>query len=195
MSRLDPGYWHEDELRGEGFAAVGKDVRIAKTATVVGAHNIRIGDHVRIDGYTTIVAAGEDVSLGMHVHIGPGCVLIASEGLVMEDFSGLSSGVKIYTRSDDYSGQALTNPTVPAEFTNVERGRVRLGRHVIVGAGAVILPGVEIGEGAAVGALSLVTRSLAGWSIYSGVPARRVGPRSNALLAAETRLMQPRTRG
>ncbi len=37
-------------------------------------------------------------------------MLSAGDGIVMEDFSGLSQGVRIYSRTDDYSGKFLTNP-------------------------------------------------------------------------------------
>jgi galactoside O-acetyltransferase len=62
---------------------------------------------------------------------------------------------------------------------------VTLERHVIVGANAVILPGVTIGEGSAVGALSLVNTSLPPWGIYAGTPARKINDRSRRLLDLE----------
>jgi len=40
-----------------------------------------------------------------------------------------------------------------------------------VGAGSIILPGVTLHEGAAVGAMSLVNKDIEAWSIYAGVPA------------------------
>jgi len=66
----------------------------------------------------------------------------------------------------------LTGPTVPDRYRRPQRGAIKLGRHAIVGAGSVVLPGVELGEGAAVGALSLVSRSLPPWTVSVGVPAR-----------------------
>jgi galactoside O-acetyltransferase len=50
----------------------------------------------------------------------------------------------------------------------------------------VILPGVTIGEGASVGALTLVNRSLDPFTIYAGIPARRLRDRSKAFLELET---------
>lgn len=106
----------------------------------------------------------------------------------MEDFSGLSSRVAVYSSSDDYSGRFMTNPTVPAEFTNVEHKPVKIGRHCIVGAGAVILPGVTLGEGCAIAALALVAKDCASFGIYSGVPARLAKARERGLLELESRL-------
>lgn len=187
MSRLfGPSHYTEDDLAEEGFRSLGRHVRIARNCTIIGAENISLGDHVRIDGYCTLVAAGRGwLNLGSYIHIGGHCALLAGEGITLEDFSGLSWGVQIYTRSDDFSGRHMTNPTVPARYTGVKGAPVRLGRHAIVGAGSVLLPGAELGEGAALGALSLTAGALEPWAIYSGVPAKRIKPRSRRLLELE----------
>jgi acetyltransferase-like isoleucine patch superfamily enzyme len=187
---FDSGYFSDDELRSAGFRSLGENVRIARTSTIVGVANIEIGSNVRIDGYCSILAAGGGhLKLGSYVHIAGYCLLAAASGIAMEDFSGLSHGVKIYSRSDDYTGGHLTNPTVPSKFTNVSKGQVTLGRHVIIGSGTVILPRIRIGEGSAVGALSLVTKSLDTWGVYAGSPAKRIKNRSQELLAFEQQLL------
>lgn len=194
-TRFSPGYWTEDDLRDDGFAALGRDVRISRNCTIIGLEHISIGDHVRIDGYCTLIASSAGrIELGSYIHIGSYCLLSGGAGIVMEDFTGLSQGVRIYSRSDDYSGEFLTNPTVPAEFTRAESGRVVLQRHVIVGSGSVILPGVTIGTGSSVGALSLVTKDLAAWGMYFGSPVRRLGARSQRLLELEQQLLERSTR-
>ncbi len=191
MNPFNPGYFSEDELASAGFKLIGRNVRIARNCTIIGLENISIGDNVRIDGYSALVAAGTGfLNIGSYVHIGGWCYLSAGDGIQMDDFTGLSQGVRIYSRSDDYSGHSLTNPTVPAKYTNVKSGPVTLGRHVIVGSGSVILPGVEIGEGSAVGALSLVVKSLSPWGVYFGSPARRLKSRSKRLLELESELRQ-----
>ena len=184
---FDPGYYSETELTGFGFKQVGTNVRIAKNCTIIGLSNISLGSNVRIDGYCTIVADGSSqLSIGSFIHIGAGCYLSAGDGIVMEDFCGLSQGVRIYSRSDDYTGRYLTNPTVPEKYTGVTRGLVTLKRHVIIGSGTVILPRVTIGEGASVGALSLVTRDLEAWGVFTGSPARKLKDRSRHLLELES---------
>lgn len=186
---FNPGYFHSDELHQLGFRHIGRDVRIAKNATIIGLEHIAIGDHVRIDGHTTIAAHAGALTIGNRVHIGGGCFLGCAGGVTLEDFSGLSQGVRIYSGSDDYSGAALTNPTVPDAYLNVRLAPVVLGRHVIIGSGSVILPGVHLHEGVAVGALSLVTASLDAWGIYAGTPARRIKNRSSKLLDLERDLL------
>ena len=82
-------------------------------------------------------------------------------------------------------GATLTNPTVPSEYTGVTHADVFLGKHVIVGSGSVILPGVTLEEGVAVGALSLVTKRCEAFGVYTGNPARRIKGRKRDLLELE----------
>ena len=185
---FNPGYYTEHDLRDAGFKKLGRDILIAKNNTLVGLENIEIGDHVRIDGYCALIAGGGRLTLGSHIHIGGYCFLSAGEGITMEDFSGLSQGARIYTRTDDYTGKSLTNPTVPEKFKISTRGPVTLGRHVIIGSGTVILPDLIIGEGSSVGAQSLVTKSLEPWGVYFGSPVKRLKDRSRELLELEAAL-------
>jgi len=181
-------YLTELELSNSGFKFVGKNVMVHENINIHGIENISIGNNVRIDPYTSLIATGL-ITIGSYIHIGSYCYLSGGESIVMEDFSGLSQGVKLYTRSDDYSGEYLTNPTVPSQYTNIEKGAITLRKHVIVGSGSVILPGVTVGEGSAVGALSLVNKSLPEWGIFTGVPARKLKDRSKNLLKHEEALL------
>jgi galactoside O-acetyltransferase len=186
MNPFNPGYYDQGDLRRAGFRSVGNNVQIAKNCTIIGLENISIGSNVRIDGYCSIIAANEGwVTFGSFIHVGAYCLLSAGHGIEMANFSGLSQGVRLYSQSDDYSGDHLTNPTVPEKYTGVIRGTITLHRHVIVGANSVILPNVTIGEGSSVGALSLVTHSLAPWGVFTGRPARKLKDRSRHLIALE----------
>lgn len=190
MNPFDPGYMNEYELAGVGFKAIGRNVQISKSCTIIGLPNIELGDNVRIDGYCSIIAAGSGfVRIGSFVHVAGYCGIYAGHGFTMDDFSGLSAGVRVYTGTDDYSGRSLTNPTVSPKYTNVRTGQVILRRHVIVGTGTVILPGVVAAEGAAVGALSLVTGALDAWTIYAGSPLKALKERSREILSLERQFL------
>lgn len=177
------------ELERMGFASLGVDVQLSERAAVYGASRISLGNHVRIDDFCVLSAGEGGIVLGDYVHVAVFCSLIGAGRIELCNFAGLSSRVSIYSSNDDYSGRMLTNPTVPPEFTGVSHADVLLGRHAIVGAGSVILPGVTVGEGAAIGALSLVSRACEDFTVYSGVPARRVGARSRELLEVEQQLL------
>ena len=182
-------YLESEELRHLGFKCVGSNVKIAKNATIIGLNNISIGNNVRIDGNVVIAAHSGSLSLGNYIHIGSGCYLGCAGGIALEDFSGLSQGICIYSGTDDYSGASLTNPTVPKKYLNVKYAPVILEKHVIVGSGSVILPGVTIGQGSSVGALSLVTKSLDEWGVYFGAPAKKIKTRKKDLLKLEEELL------
>lgn len=166
------------KLQRLGLAAVGNSVRIDESTQVFGAERVAIGSHVRIDCFTVITSGPGDVTIGDHVHLGVGVCLFGTAGIEIGDFASLSSRVAVYSTSDDFVDGHLSGPTVPAELRNVHAAQIIVGSHVIVGAGSVILPGVRLGRGATVGALSLVKRDLADGEVAGGVPARSLGRRN-----------------
>ncbi|AYN09729.1 MULTISPECIES: acyltransferase [Pseudomonas] len=183
------GFLSSADIEAMGFSRVGANVRLSDKASYYNCRNIAIGDNVRIDDFCVLSAGAGGIEIQSHVHIAVYCLLTGAGKITLCDFSGLSSRVSVYSSSDDYSGASLTNPTVPDAFKGVVTADVCLGRHVIVGSGSVILPGVVLGDGVAVGALSLVSKSCPAFGIYSGVPARRIKERRQALLSLEARLL------
>lgn len=175
----------QEALSEKGFAALGINVQISEFASIYGAHRIKIGSNVRIDDFSVLAAGEGGIEIGNFVHIAVGASLIGAGKIILSDFSGLSSRVSIYSSSDDYTGSTLTNPTVPDVYKNVQHAPVHLGKHVIVGSGSVILPGVSVGTGAAIGALSLVTKNCEEFWIYAGNPLRKIKMRNRTLLNLE----------
>lgn len=171
-----------------GFAAVGENVQISDRASFYGTAQITIGSNIRIDDFCVISAGSGGIAIGNHVHIAVGASLIGAGKITLSDFSGISSRTSIYSSNDDYSGAVMTGPTLPAAFTNVRHADVFIGKHVVIGSGSVILPGVTLEDGVAVGALSLVNRNCEAFGIYAGNPARRVKERKRDLLALEQQL-------
>jgi len=178
-------FYTEDELSVLGFKALGKNVLISKKSSIYGFEKISIGDNSRIDDFVVLSAGDEGIKIGRNVHIACFCSLIGKSMIVLNDFSGLSSRVSIYSSSDDYSGSYLTNPTIPNEYTGVDNRGVVIEKHCIVGASSIILPGVILHEGVAIGALSLISKSCEAWFIYSGSPARKIKKRKNNCLTIE----------
>ncbi len=178
-------FYDEKELQGLGFAEIGKGVKLSRKTSIYNAAKISIGDYSRIDDFCVLSAGTGGIRIGRNVHIAVFCGLIGKELIEMDDFSCISSRVMVYSSNDDYSGNALTNPTVPSQFTNVRHAPVYIGKHALVGSGSIILPGITLQEGVAVGALSLVTRDCDRFSLYAGIPAKRLKPRSEKLLEAE----------
>lgn len=183
--------YNDEELHRLGLGGVGVGVKLSRKASLYGAARITLGDHARIDDFCVLSAGTGGIVLGRHVHVAVFCSLIGQGRMELGDYAGLSSRVTIYSSSDDYSGEFMSNPTVPAEFTNVVSAPVTLGRHVIVGAGAVILPGCTLHEGCGVGTLSLIRSDCEAFGMYFGTPARRIGTRSRNIIELGDRLESP----
>jgi dTDP-4-amino-4,6-dideoxy-D-glucose acyltransferase len=179
------GFYSQDALRAFGFLSLGEGVQLSDRASIYGAPRISIGSFTRIDDFCVLSAGAGGISIGRNVHISVMTSLIGAGRIELGDFSGLSTRVSVHSSSDDFSGESMTNPTVPKEFTAVDCRDVVIGRHAIVGSGSVILPGVTIGEAAAVGALSLVIKDLQPFGIYFGAPARLIKSRSRRLIELE----------
>ncbi len=180
-------YLSRDILEQMDFKCLGKNVRISDKASVYNPDQIEIGDNSRVDDFCVISGR---IRIGKFVHIAPMCLVAGGdEGVVFEDFSGLAYGVKIFTKSDDYSGRTLTNPTVDIKYKNEKSKKVCLGKHVIVGTDSIIFPGVHLAEGCSVGAMALVNRSTKPWGVYAGNPARRLKERKNDLLELEHKFL------
>ena len=129
---FNPGYYQTCDLLALGFCGVGENVKIAKNTTLIGLKNIFLGSNVRIDGFTSIIASSKgQCIIGSNVHIGSNCFMSCAENIILSDFAGLSHGVKIYTKSDDYSGKFLTNPTVPEEYWLIEN-RQKIGSDTLL---------------------------------------------------------------
>jgi galactoside O-acetyltransferase len=181
---LGDTYYPDSVLQAAGFRRLGRNVKVHARASIYGTENITLGDNSRIDDFAIIIATGQ-VEIGAHVSIPNFCFLGARHGIFLEDFVTLAPGVKIFTASDDYHGDKMTGPTLPVDLTGGKAGPVRLQRHAIIGAGSVILPACTLGEGCAVGALSLVSGDLESWGVYAGIPAKRIADRRRELLRLE----------
>ena len=181
-------YFSDEQLAKMGFKSLGKNVKVSDKASIYNCDQIEIGDNTRIDDFCVISG---NIKLGSFVHIAPLCLVAGGEkGISMGDFSGLAYHVQIFSQSDDYTGRTLTNPTIPARYKLEKKKAVNLGRHVIIGAGSMVFPGVNIAEGCAVGAMSLVNRSTEPWGVYVGNPARRVKARKKDMLELEIEFLK-----
>lgn len=173
-------FYTEEEIKEMGFAHVGHDVSISRKASIYGAANIWIGDHVRIDDFC--VLSGK-ITFGNYIHVAVMTALFGgTAGITFEDYTGISSRCAVYATTDDYSGDYMTNPTVPEKFTNVIDQPVVIGKHSIIGTGSTILPGVTIAEGCALCAMTLATKDTKPWGIYMGYQCVRIKERSQKLL-------------
>jgi acetyltransferase-like isoleucine patch superfamily enzyme len=182
------GFMTREELLGVGLGSVGEDVCIDASAIFYGAERISLGSHVRIDAGAVLSAGDGGIVIGDHVHISVRVFMTGAAKIELRDFAGVSAGSAIFSSNDDYRGGWLTGPTIPEDLRNVTDAPVVLGEHAIVGAGCVILPGVTVGRGAAVGALTCVRKDVAPFVIVAGPHGEAIGERDRKLLELEREL-------
>jgi len=108
---------------------------------------------------------GYNIRLGRNVFLNFNCVILDVCEVEIGDLTQIGPGVQILTAD---------HPRDPGERARgVEFGKpIVIGRNVWIGGGALILPGVTIGEDAVVGAGSVVTRDVASGATVMGNPAR-----------------------
>lgn len=172
-------FYSEIELAELGLKSYGKNVLISKKCSIYAPEKISVGNNVRIDDFCILSGS---VTLGSNVHISAYSALYGAEGIEFKDNSGCSARTTIYSAMDDFSGEYLIGPMHPKELTNVIGGKVTIGEYVQLGAHCLVFPNVTIHEGSVVGALSLVTKDIPEWSIYVGIPAKKLRDRSKGLL-------------
>jgi maltose O-acetyltransferase len=132
-------------LLSQRLGAVGKDVVIRPPFYCDYGTNIRVGDGVFMN-FNCVILDVVEVSIGEHTQIGP--------------------GVQIYTAD---------HPRDPGQRARgLEFGRpIRIGRNVWIGGGALVMPGVTVGDDALIGAGSVVTRDVPAGATVMGNPARQ----------------------
>lgn len=176
-------FYSESELAEIGFRNLGKNVLLSKKASIYGAETIEIGDNVRIDDF---VLMSGSIRIGNWVHIAAFSALYAGRfSIILNDFVTISSRNAIYAESDDYSGASLTNPLISGEFRKTYGGNIIFEKHTLLGTGCTVLPGAKLGEGASVGAMSLVNCDLGEWTVYAGIPVKRLKERDRNILELE----------
>jgi dTDP-4-amino-4,6-dideoxy-D-glucose acyltransferase len=180
--------YSRDELLRLGFAQVGYNVVIDRSCRFFGAQNMFLGSNVSIDANCVFGNDPTGMRIGSFVHIAVGVTILGAGGLILEDFTGLAAHVCIHTSTDDYINGSMTGPWAPAEFRHERSAPVVLRRHVVVGSGSNILPGVELGIGASIGAMTLIRKSVPSFAVMAGNPARQVAERGRAMLEYEERI-------
>lgn len=180
-------YLSEAEAQKIGFKYLGKNVKISSRAIIYNPEEIEIGDNSRIDDLCMI--SGK-IQIGSYVHIGAMCFIAGGvTGVYIGDFCGISYGSKIFSQSDDYTGAALYSPLVPKKYKKETLEPIYLEKNVLIGAGCIIVPGITVAEGCAIGAMSLVLKDTQPWGIYIGQPAKRIKDRKKDMLQLQEQFL------
>ena len=168
-----------EELKKIGIKKIGKNVSISRKTSIYSPEELIIGNNVRIDDFC--ILSGK-IEIGNYVHIAAYTALYGKFGIKIGNFCGCSARTIIYSAVDDFSGEYMISPMVPEELTNIISGKVTLEDYVQLGANTVVMPNITLKEGVCTGAMSFVNKGLEEWSIYAGIPCKKIKYRSKKLL-------------
>ena len=124
--------------------------------------------------FKTEIRGVRKLILGKGTIIGDNAILDARNGLIMGHNVNLSSNVSIYTEQHDHR-----DPKFGCSQT--ENKTVRIGDRAWIGSNVIILPGVQVGEGAVCCAGCVVTKDVEPFTVVAGVPAKKVNERPRNL--------------
>ena len=172
-------FYTENELKELGLKSYGQNVLISKKCSIYGAENVEIGNNVRIDDFCILSG---NIKIGNNVHIAAYVALYGKYGIEIQDFCGISARGTIYSAVDDFSGEYMVSPMVPAEYTKLVTGKVILKKYTQVGCNSIIFPNCVLNEGVAVGAMSFIKDDVPAWKIVAGIPAKIIKDRKKDLL-------------
>ena len=196
-SLVKNGFYSEEELHNFGFASLGENVKISRLARITDAHTMHIGSFVRIDNYCSLSGV---LTLGDFVYIASSVVMRGgNRGIILKSFCSVDSKSTLYAGEEEESPPIIPETKALGRtarlwrlYSRRDEARAQppliLEKHVSIGPECTVLPGVLIGEGAAVGGFSVVKKNLAPWGIYAGNPARKVKEREKATLLEQEKI-------
>jgi len=144
--------------------------------TAIVDHGAILGDGAHVWHHCHVMA---DARIGRGVMLGQGCFV--GKGVSIGDGSRIQNHVSVFEgvelESDVFVGPSatFTNVLRPRAFLKQEFSRTVVRRGATIGANATILPGVEIGAYAFVGAATLVRENVPAHALVVGVPGRQIG--------------------
>lgn len=167
----------------------GIDVRISELAVIRHPELASLGDHIAIDEFVLVTT---QLEMADYCHIAPFVSVIGSaKGLLkMGHFTTIAAGSRIICGSEGYDGQGLIGPVIPEQHRDtVKLEPVIFEPFSIVATNVVVMPGVTLGEGSAVGACSFVNEDTLPWTVYWGTPAKPRRVREHRKMKENARLL------
>jgi acetyltransferase-like isoleucine patch superfamily enzyme len=156
------------QFQPDQFRALGPDCVFEAGVLVFHPENISLGRNVYV-GHQSILKGyyKNELRIGDETWIGQQVFMHAAGGLTIGARVGIGPGVKILTSEHREAGR-----DVPVLFSPLDLAPVAIDDDADLGIGAIVLPGVHVGQGAVVGAGAVVTRDVPAYAVVAGSPAR-----------------------
>ena len=168
-SRISSSAW----LKGTANIRLGNKCKIHADASIDASRSkgVILGDQVTLNRYAYVQGGEGGVRLGNRVEINNFSIVNGTGGVDIGDDTLIGPGVRIIS----YQHQFSAGITIRSQAT--ERQAIHIGNDCWIGANAVILAGVTVGDGAVVAAGAVVTRDVPANGIAIGVPAKTIRSR------------------
>jgi acetyltransferase-like isoleucine patch superfamily enzyme len=162
---------------------VGQRLRIERIPYIRGRGRVVLGNNVYISGkigigFNSSLGLNPELSIGDHTFIGHQCSFNLAKGIQIGNHCLLAGGTKFYDNDGHPLDTVQRRQALPVRTEDVLP--IVVGDDVWIGADCKILKGVRIGDGAIVGAGSVVTQDVPAGTIVAGNPAKLVSSRSTS---------------
>jgi acetyltransferase-like isoleucine patch superfamily enzyme len=154
-------------IKGHDRIILGRGCKIHADASVDASRSpgVRFGDKVTLNRYAYVQGGNGGVRLGDRVEINNFCIVNGTGGVDIGDCTVIGPGARIIS----YQHRHARGATIQSQ--PVDARPIRIGRDVWLGANAIILAGVTIGDGAVVAAGAVVRNDVPAYAVVAGVPA------------------------
>lgn len=157
---------------------MGRFVILDEGVRIDAPERITVSDFVWIDKGVQLFPGWGSISIGRRVHIASNVLISGCGHVTIEDYAAIARGASLYSHSEAIvGGKRMSGPMIPEFQKGMKTAPIRVLKDAVVGVNALVLPGVTIGQGAIVGANSMVNRDVGDWEIVFGTPAKFVARR------------------
>jgi len=172
-----PGYCLRYSYYKRKLKSLGAGSKIDQGVIIINPEKVLIGEHTWIDK-NVIILGGEGVEIGRRVHIAHNCLVQGGGFVKVGNYVGIAAGSIIFSATDTVHDRKRIGPMIPLEYRNsVMKKPVIIEKDAFIGTRCVVFPGVTVGEGAVIGAGSLVLEDIPAWKIAVGSPAKPIKDR------------------
>jgi acetyltransferase-like isoleucine patch superfamily enzyme len=169
-----------DEFTGESVRRLlkncGHNVRLNTFCKICVPEVVEIDDNVRICDFV-FIWGGKGVKIGKYTDMQPHVSIWGGGEITIGDYVSVGLSSVLLTATYDYKGGLRMVDGLSEEETHALYGKLTIGNDVYIGANSTLMPDITIGDGAIIGAGSVVTKSIEPYGIYVGVPAKKIGER------------------
>lgn len=161
-------------LKGHARITLGRKCKIHDSASLDASRSrgIVLGDQVTLNRYVYLQGGAGGVRLGNRVEINNFTIVNGTGGVDIGDNTLIGPGARIISYQHRYAAGSLIREQA------TEHKPIRIGQDVWIGANAIIMAGLTIGDGAIIAAGAVVTHDVDANTVVAGVPARTIKLRS-----------------